>query len=654
MIPIRNQPIVFPTYNPILTQSDCIDDSERKPLIFKQDRPIELQFLREVGEEITCDLISPQDLVELTVGGDFDDPADWTVVGNWTIAAGVATSTNTGGAIALQQDIGAVTGTSYTLTYTITLPGGVTFTPAIGANGGTTVTASGTYSEVIVCGIGTELVFTASDAGAVLDDVSTIETVLENDCWTFPGWDFTEDAVTHTDGETTPITFDGLTAGVHYKVIISATDFTQGFAIIKNGTDTLGMHDTEVTTYYFVATATAFTINPSSDFDGGFISIDIYPHDHFSASSLLLTGGCAEAFVDVDLMDFVTYRKDFASVKFTPSTDIPEIADCKCYQIRFGSEEESWLSAEFEIATELDCDYVEVVAWNECEGWGFNHHTYRHRLFAPIRFTNPTYLYVADKTSLTDGMHKSKTRERSKQWVCRLTDGQRLDEAFHDAFSIMLQCEYFQVTDVYYDCPDGDYVPQWEETQGLGEVAPVQFNLRLKTDVIFNREGSCIPHIYNLRVLNGWTTPHYFKVMDGYQSDYLGTVFRLDSMIINGETFTPSERFFEMDSVTTTATGINGNLVHAATKGAGISNEIPQSVSDWINELIGERYPIRFYDDLSVVHYREDVEFEIIISISSYPNVLSQDSGPYIFTNTGKIASGRSSVDPYYEQLYVE
>ena len=108
---------------------------------------------------------------DLVVNGAFAADTDWTKGAGWSIAAGVATSTNS--ASALSQDGAYETGRNYVLTFTVTTYTDGTITPSIGGTDGTARSSAATFTETIKCGSSTLLAFTtATLASLAIDNVT--------------------------------------------------------------------------------------------------------------------------------------------------------------------------------------------------------------------------------------------------------------------------------------------------------------------------------------------------------------------------------------------------------------------------------------------------------------------------------------------------
>lgn len=119
---------------------------------------------------------------ELVTNGGFDTDTDWTKGTAWVISGGTASNNGSSGYTQIEQDVGAVGGRGYQVTFTVTSGtiadvrlGGAT--SAFSIKGGVTLTA-GTYSFIGVTAAGSNalLYFTAVNAVAgAIDNVSVRE-----------------------------------------------------------------------------------------------------------------------------------------------------------------------------------------------------------------------------------------------------------------------------------------------------------------------------------------------------------------------------------------------------------------------------------------------------------------------------------------------
>ena len=116
---------------------------------------------------------------ELITNGDFDTNTDWTVNAGWTIADGVASYSGTGSATRITQSLNTVAGVTYEVTFTVTITSG---TGNVRISGGSTslsgpaVSASGTYTQLILSPGGTAFDFFGSTTAVLtVDNISVKE-----------------------------------------------------------------------------------------------------------------------------------------------------------------------------------------------------------------------------------------------------------------------------------------------------------------------------------------------------------------------------------------------------------------------------------------------------------------------------------------------
>src|SRR3990167_706844 len=103
--------------------------------------------------------------MEMVTNGAFAADTDWTKGAGCTIAAGVATSTNS--ASALSQLGPYEPGRNYVVTFTVSSYVDGTVTPSLGGTNGTARGADGTFTETIKCGATTLLAFTTATAASL-------------------------------------------------------------------------------------------------------------------------------------------------------------------------------------------------------------------------------------------------------------------------------------------------------------------------------------------------------------------------------------------------------------------------------------------------------------------------------------------------------
>jgi len=115
---------------------------------------------------------------ELVVNGEMDTDTDWDKGVNWSIAAGVASFTGVG-VDTLRQDIGLVTGITYSLTYTISGRTTGALQPVFGGDAnGVNQTADGTYTDTVQSGTNNLIYFQpTSGFDGSIDNVSVKEVI---------------------------------------------------------------------------------------------------------------------------------------------------------------------------------------------------------------------------------------------------------------------------------------------------------------------------------------------------------------------------------------------------------------------------------------------------------------------------------------------
>jgi len=229
---------------------------------------------------------------ELVTNGGFDTDADWTKQGTtpgWSIAGGVASADNDTNAD-LVQDIGAIPGNTYRVTYTILnyVKGNVA--AIIGGTGGGQTPANGTYIKDIIAGSFNSnfLIRGGSDHQFDVDNVSVkeIKTIAKPSAelitnngfdtdtdWTKSGGWSISDGVASCDGTAGDLRqFPTLTPGNTYRLTYEITAITAGRIRLRvGGTNNASDNSTlGFKTEDFVAGSTAnrIDIRPIDGFNG--------------------------------------------------------------------------------------------------------------------------------------------------------------------------------------------------------------------------------------------------------------------------------------------------------------------------------------------------------------------------------------------------
>jgi len=136
------------------------------------------------------DLVQGGTFADLVTNGAFGADTDWTKGAGWSIGAGVATASTA--ATALSQNISAVAGRVYAVTYTITRSAG-SVVVSVGGTAGASRNSNGTYTDVITAGSDGLLAFTGTGFSGTVDDVIAVQ------YWTLgAGWTVSSGALTAT------------------------------------------------------------------------------------------------------------------------------------------------------------------------------------------------------------------------------------------------------------------------------------------------------------------------------------------------------------------------------------------------------------------------------------------------------------------------
>lgn len=148
-----------------------------------------IQWLREeYGDEW-------ESYTDLVTDGDFSADTNWTANGNWSIGAGVASHTASGGQELLQQVFSSTmeAGDVYRVRFDVTAWTAGTVTAALGSDTGTGRTATGTYEEDITITSDTStlsLIADATFAGSI-DNVYVYRRIAQGDHLQATGGDLT-------------------------------------------------------------------------------------------------------------------------------------------------------------------------------------------------------------------------------------------------------------------------------------------------------------------------------------------------------------------------------------------------------------------------------------------------------------------------------
>jgi len=290
MIPIANQPIAFPDLSNHNSLRICGLNEEKIPAIkVGVNDPFYFQWKRETSENpVNCPIIEPNQGLEYIPDPELNEISFLGIGTNFSIGTGeiIHTTSDTDG---LSYAMPIDSAKKYLVTVRLKDMGvGAQVNLYCGnidpANGGADITADGEYTQELQRGVGADDVFLFRFTNDVtIEYLSIREKVESNSCWSFSGWQYNEDRLTHLPGETDPIllAMGSLTVGKTYKVIVHSKS-SQGVAIVKSAFTNMGMLNSGESIFYFTPAYDAFSIIPSADYDGEITLIDIREIDVFA------------------------------------------------------------------------------------------------------------------------------------------------------------------------------------------------------------------------------------------------------------------------------------------------------------------------------------------------------------------------------------
>ena len=107
---------------------------------------------------------------DVCLNGAFDSSTSWTTGANWSIGSGVATAATSSAALTQTPTIALVKGLTYRVRATVVVTSG-SFTPNVGGTAGTSVSATASIDQEIICGSSATFGFTGSSFVGTIDDV---------------------------------------------------------------------------------------------------------------------------------------------------------------------------------------------------------------------------------------------------------------------------------------------------------------------------------------------------------------------------------------------------------------------------------------------------------------------------------------------------
>ena len=149
----------------------------------------------------------------------------------------------------------------------------------------------------------------------------------------------------------------------------------------------------------------------------------------------------------------------------------------------------------YELPASTDCSECVKVGTHDCTllltatnddnafGLNFQDFSFTQSLRVSGRLTNPRYPLDAEVYKFSNGQRKILTGERDKVEQLQIME---VPEYIHDAISIFLICDTFQINGTTYVKSDSDYEPVWRRTSQL---APVIYDVQKGTQD--NENASC-------------------------------------------------------------------------------------------------------------------------------------------------------------------
>ena len=107
---------------------------------------------------------------DVCLNGAFASSASWTLGSGWSIGSGVATAATASTAMTQTPTIALVKGLTYRVRATVVVTSG-SFTPNVGGTAGTSVSATASIDQEIVCGSSATFGFTGTSFVGTIDDV---------------------------------------------------------------------------------------------------------------------------------------------------------------------------------------------------------------------------------------------------------------------------------------------------------------------------------------------------------------------------------------------------------------------------------------------------------------------------------------------------
>lgn len=476
---------------------DCKKDDPSCNKIADGD-DIFLQFETDPCDSpILCDSDFTAVTGNLVTNGDFEGSASgWTLGATWTYADGKVTSDDTV-ASNLSQNIsgGLNQDECYVLIFTVSDYVAGTLTPILGGISGTSVTANGTYREVIVAGASSSLIFaaTGNPNEFSLDNVQVYSLGF---CWCPDNGNLYSSSeqpglLCHIPGAETILTQVGVVppvvTGRLYRVRITVSDSSAGGVHAIVGAAAVSDETTgngTFTSYVLADGNNNFEIVMSSDFDGCItdvlvaemptqVNVGVVDLDGNLVQDLTFYTSYNDDRINLEVntsdfsFDYGCYRLYYAD----PCEVYPEPITSNCFSWRATHPGTKLIRA---TDTEGDLRFSYDFRWETT--------TFYLQQRVEANFRRPSRDTKSNTDRFSTGRHFRSYAEKSKRWELVIVG---LDETQHDCMDTMWGCRVVEIDEIQYFSDYDEYSPLWDEL-GVENIADVKIEVTRRDDVIFS------------------------------------------------------------------------------------------------------------------------------------------------------------------------
>ncbi len=499
---IPNQQFIFDHVDDACNPGDrlkycqLVADNDYVGVQFKQT-PCGIESHTEVQSLCNPDLNIIVGSEIITNGGFTGSATGWTL-NNVTYGTNNVIFSNVPVADLHQSSASFIAGKTFQVTYTITSisTGGVR--ASVNGVGGATISATGTYTELIVAGsIGTVFKIAGKNTDAVIDSVSVKE--ASYNCWTTSNDNINvfDGSACHLVGASSVLAQTGtLTNAILYQIKITIANRTQGDVTIDVGgtpSDPITSNGEQV--IYLEAIGADINITMSSDFDGCILSVFAYPleenfgfflydlNDNLIADLLAPPNFGDHFFIDNYFFLGITLQ---GGTIFDTNGDLVPYG---CYKLKifdpcnstyYESNCLSWQQSQ-------DCT---TLLKGTCDsdfdlGFCFQQNADVHVRLRVLQF-NPLYQQEEEDYLYSDGT-RAITYSQSEKYKTFLFD--YVDEVTHDTINAIINCDHVTFDGVEYYIKKGQYSPDWNK-DGRQKLAQSRIEGKIKDRTIFNKNCS--------------------------------------------------------------------------------------------------------------------------------------------------------------------